>query len=356
MAAAQDWLNHAGSRLEDAEKVAARDDLAGDLDLDARDYLRQCRSKEEAERQREEMRLKADAAAARERAEAALRLARRTKIAAIVVSILLVIAIGVGVYAFQQSRLASEQGQVAKTRAGEAEEQRRLAQARAQDAEKAERAAKEQLARAQIAQSQFLAAQADLQTEAGNQGTAIALALNALPADLERPDRPFVMVAYSALFQAVVRLRERIVLSGHGSQVISAAFSADGTRVVTASSDKTARIWNASTGQQITVFEFDAVPNNATFSPDGSRLLVTFADKTARLCDIRTHRETLVLRGHDASVVIGAFSPDGRRVLTAARDRTAQVWDAITGQTIVVLRGHEDELESAAFNRTASGS
>ena len=149
-----DWLNHAGSRLEDAQKIAARDDLAGDLSTDARDYLRQCRSKEEAERQREEMRLKADAAAARERAEAALRLARRTKIAAIVVSILLVIAIGVGVYAFQQSRLASEQGQVAKTRAGEAEEQRRLAQARAQDAEKAERAAKEQLARAQIAQSQ----------------------------------------------------------------------------------------------------------------------------------------------------------------------------------------------------------
>jgi len=58
-----DWLNHVGSRLEDAERAAARNDLAADLTSDARDYLHQCRAQEEAskrerlerlEREREE--------------------------------------------------------------------------------------------------------------------------------------------------------------------------------------------------------------------------------------------------------------------------------------------------------------
>jgi hypothetical protein len=45
-----DWLNHSGTRLEDAEKIAARSDLAEDLNSDARDYLHQCREQDEAER------------------------------------------------------------------------------------------------------------------------------------------------------------------------------------------------------------------------------------------------------------------------------------------------------------------
>jgi WD40 repeat protein len=49
-----DWLNHAGTRLEDAEKAAARNDLAGDLSSDAREYLRKCREQEER-RQRERL-------------------------------------------------------------------------------------------------------------------------------------------------------------------------------------------------------------------------------------------------------------------------------------------------------------
>jgi hypothetical protein len=47
-ARAADWLNHAGGRLEGAERVAARPDLAADLSEDSRDYLRQCRSREQA--------------------------------------------------------------------------------------------------------------------------------------------------------------------------------------------------------------------------------------------------------------------------------------------------------------------
>jgi WD40 repeat protein len=68
--------------------------------------------------------------------------------------------------------------------------------------------------------------------------------------------------------------------------VWSAAFSPDGTRVVTASVDGTARVWDAATGQPVT------------------RPLA-----------------------HQARVLSAAFSPDGTRVVTASEDRTARVWD-----------------------------
>jgi WD40 repeat protein len=42
------------------------------------------------------------------------------------------------------------------------------------------------------------------------------------------------------------------VLHGHSDSVVSAAFSPDGTRIVTASWDKTARIWDVATGEEIT--------------------------------------------------------------------------------------------------------
>ena len=47
-------------------------------------------------------------------------------------------------------------------------------------------------------------------------------------------------------------------LSGHEGLVTGAAFSADGNRVVTASYDSTARVWEAATGKQITLIVLDA--------------------------------------------------------------------------------------------------
>ncbi len=122
------------------------------------------------------------------------------------------------------------------------------------------------------------------------------------------------------------------VLSGHGDLVQSAAYSPDGTRIVTASFDKTVRIWNARTGTQLAVLSgHGGFVNSAAYSPDGIRIVTASDDKTVRVWDARTGAQLAVLSGHGNSVRSAAYSPDGTRIVTASQDKTARIWDARTG-------------------------
>jgi len=111
--------------------------------------------------------------------------------------------------------------------------------------------------------------------------------------------------------------------------VNSAAFSHDGSRIVTASLDGTTRIWDAASAKEIAVLHgHDYTMWSAAFSPDGSRIVTASRDKTARIWDATSAEEIAVLRGHDSFVQSAAFSPDGSRLVTASRDKTARIWDA----------------------------
>ena len=131
---------------------------------------------------------------------------------------------------------------------------------------------------------------------------------------------------------------------GHqNSTVWSAAFSPDGNRIVGASWDKTARIWDAASGKAI--FELrghGASVNSATFSPNGKRIATGSLDKTARIWDASSGIAISELRGHERSVARVAFSPDGKRIVTAGEDNTIRVWDVFTDTQALVARAETD--------------
>jgi WD40 repeat protein len=117
-------------------------------------------------------------------------------------------------------------------------------------------------------------------------------------------------------------------LRGHEGAVLGAAFSPDGRRIVTASQDKTARIWDADTAREIAVLRgHEGTVYSAAFDPGGSRIVTASQDRTARIWDADTAREIAVLRGHEGFVISAAFSPDGRRIVTASYDKTARIWN-----------------------------
>jgi WD40 repeat protein len=142
---------------------------------------------------------------------------------------------------------------------------------------------------------------------------------------------------------------EITVLRGHKIGLNSAAFAPDGTRIVTASWDNTARIWDAVSGAEIAVLRHSDIVNSAAFAPDGTRIVTASRDKTARIWDAVSGAEIAVLRGHNNVVSSAAFAPGGARVVTASWDGTARTWDATSGAEIAVLRGHKDVVQDAAF-------
>jgi WD40 repeat protein len=139
---------------------------------------------------------------------------------------------------------------------------------------------------------------------------------------------------------------ELAVLEWDGAALVSVVFSPDGTRIATASSDNTARVWDAATGAELTVLERhgDRVLDVA-FSPDGTRIATT-SYYEARVWDASTGEQLAELEGHGDGVLGVTFSPDGTRIATVSFDETARVWDAATGEQLAELKGHGD------FNRS----
>ena len=110
----------------------------------------------------------------------------------------------------------------------------------------------------------------------------------------------------------------------------TAHFSRDGKLIVTASRDKTARVWDAETGQAITPPISQAgQPQSARFSPDGKWIATesnAMADAAAAF-----HRYGVRAAASPSQTMFeneGAvsFSPDGKRFLTIS-DKSAHIWD-----------------------------
>ena len=148
----------------------------------------------------------------------------------------------------------------------------------------------------------------------------------------------------------------------HPSPVWDAAFSPDGRRLATVcgnyddSRTTAARVWDATTGQPLSPpIKLPGGTGHARFSPDGQRLLTTSAsvpqeELEARVWDWRTGRPAAPPLRHADGVPWAEFSPDGHRVLTASFDKTARIWDAKSGRPLTPALKHDRQVEHAAFS------
>ena len=141
----------------------------------------------------------------------------------------------------------------------------------------------------------------------------------------------------------------------HSGAVMSADFNPEGTRLVTASRDHTATIWEISTGRPIgPVLKHDAIVNLARFSPDGQQILSICDDRVVQVWDVETGKPIGSPIVSSDQVYTATFSPEGARVLTACSDGTAQVFHAWTGEPIGPPLKHLDAVYFASFSPDGS--
>ncbi len=142
------------------------------------------------------------------------------------------------------------------------------------------------------------------------------------------------------------------VLKGHGGPVTSAIFSPDGSLILTASDDGTARLWSVNdTSKHLAVLKGDGrAVTTATFSPNGLFILTASSYGPVYLWSTQEpHRRLHTLKGHDDQVNVAKFSPNGKYVLTGSNDKTARVWN-LKGKELLKLEGHEDAVSCATFS------
>ncbi|MDA1038831.1 MAG: protein kinase [Planctomycetota bacterium] len=90
------------------------------------------------------------------------------------------------------------------------------------------------------------------------------------------------------------------------------------------------------------------------FMPDGERVVTASDDGTARIWETATGREMHVLRAHNGAVEKVLHTPDGRRIITASPDGTVRIWHASSGRELISLPGSRETPRAIALDPTGT--
>ncbi len=133
------------------------------------------------------------------------------------------------------------------------------------------------------------------------------------------------------------------------------AISPDGSKLVSTSTGGAVCVWDVASGEMIGQFtKHINTVYSVEISPDGKQVLTGGRDSIARLWDLNTQEELMELKGHTSDIRTVHFSPDGSQALTTSLDHTLRLWDLNEAKQIHVMKSHNQTVTDAQFSPDGS--
>jgi WD40 repeat protein len=122
--------------------------------------------------------------------------------------------------------------------------------------------------------------------------------------------------------------------------------------VATAGYDNQVILWDQASGRAVNRVWHDHLANQCSFSGDGTRLVTSSSDYTARLWSVPDLRLLALFNDQDDDVEMSVFHPTRDMVATASRDHKLRVYD-LDGHLVRRFTGHSADVISVEW--TVSG-
>ena len=283
----EDWLTHTGDRLRAAEALRRRPEFERLLGAEGSAYLEACRQRDD----------KVQA----EREAQARRVSRAQRRIGALLALIAVILLCAGSWIVYQTRAVARQTSFA------------------------------------------LASAAKVENDAGHYDRALRLGVLATREGRLSPVAPEAEIQLIRAAQA----SPIIAQTAHDSSIVSASFSPDGRRVVSASHDGMVRVWDAGTGKILRQVKHEEGGSCAAFSPDGQRVISTSENGMVYIWDVATGKPLAGIKPEEW-LSSASFSSAGR-LLSASWGGRMHVWEVTAGKSPAEVK-HDQEVTSASFS------
>ncbi|KAG1679085.1 TAF5-like RNA polymerase II p300/CBP-associated factor-associated factor subunit 5L [Nymphon striatum] len=151
-------------------------------------------------------------------------------------------------------------------------------------------------------------------------------------------------------------LTNTAVYFGHNYPIWALDISPMEHYFVTASHDRTARLWSFDRNYPLRTFGDGHITDvdTVSFHPNCNYVATGSSDRTVRLWDVQKGSSVRSFYGNRNSVMALAFSPNGKLLAAAGEDKRIKIWDLASGNTLKDLRGHTDTIFALKFSSDSS--
>ncbi|NJM25698.1 MAG: WD40 repeat domain-containing protein [Bacteroidia bacterium] len=161
-----------------------------------------------------------------------------------------------------------------------------------------------------------------------------------------------LLVASTAAFSQSL---ETVIQKGHDQAVLAVSMSPDSNYVATGSRDKSAKLWELSTGREVRSFlGHEGSVNCIDFTRDGKLMITSSGDQTARIWDVISGKELFATPPAGKILTAVAFSPDQKYFVVAGYPDVATIWELGSKKLIKEIKVNADQGAGYGINLSFS--